>query len=167
MRSSYLGRQNSWVPIEKMWSWDSNKERISISIHQTHSISLNILAWASTVHKVQVLSLEQGVIDFDLWKQKSFGPGQIYTAPSRVKTYDNLYCIGEFEKSTIKVNEDTLLEYEHLKQINLFSTITRNTILDYTITVLVHNVRSLSKHVDDIVSDKRLINNDIIGFTET
>ena len=28
-------------------------------------------------------------------------------------------------------------------------------------------MRSLSKHVDDIVSDKRLINNDIIGFAET
>ena len=48
-----------------------------------------------------------------------------------------------------------------------FSTITRNTISDDTITVLVHNVRSLSKHVDDIVSDKRLINHEIIGFTET
>ena len=31
----------------------------------------------------------------------------------------------------------------------------------------MHNVRSLSKHVDDIVSDKRIINNGIIGFTET
>ena len=31
----------------------------------------------------------------------------------------------------------------------------------------MHNVRSHSKHVDDIVSDRRIINNDIIGFTET
>ena len=29
-----------------------------------------ILAWTSTVHKVQDLSLQQGVIDFDLEKQK-------------------------------------------------------------------------------------------------
>ena len=49
------------------------------------------LAWASTGHKVQGLSLEQGVIDFDLQKQKLFGPRQMYTALSRVKTYDNLY----------------------------------------------------------------------------
>ena len=28
-------------------------------------------------------------------------------------------------------------------------------------------MRSLSKHVDDIVSDDRIINNDILGFTET
>ena len=44
-------------------------------------------------HLVKV-SLEQGVIDFDMQEQKSFGPGQIYTALSMVKTYDNLYCIG-------------------------------------------------------------------------
>ena len=112
-------------------------------------------------------TLEQGVTDFDLGKQKSFGQGQIYPALSRVKTYDNLYCIGEFKKCAIKVNEDALLEYERPKQNDLFSTITRNTISDDTIRVLVHNVRSLSKNVDDIVCDKRLINNDIIGFTET
>ena len=28
-------------------------------------------------------------------------------------------------------------------------------------------MRSLSKHVDDIVTDNRVMNNDIIGFTET
>ena len=38
------------------------------------------LAWASTVHKVQGLRLEQGVTDFDPQKQKSLAPGQVYTA---------------------------------------------------------------------------------------
>ena len=46
----------------------------------------------------------------------------MYTEFSGGKEYDNLYCIGEFKKSEIKVNEDALLEHEHLKQ-NLFSTI--------------------------------------------
>ena len=36
-----------------------------------------------------------------------------------------------------------------------------------TLTVLFHNVRSLSKHVYVIASHDRTINNDIIGFTET
>ena len=36
-----------------------------------------------------------------------------------------------------------------------------------TITVFVHNARSLSKHRDDTVSDDRVINNKVIGFTET
>ena len=75
MRSSCLGRQKSWVPIEKCES--------EISIKKASA-----LAWASIVHKVQGLNLEHVVIDFDLPKQKLFGPGQMYTALSRVKTYD-------------------------------------------------------------------------------
>ena len=95
MRSSYLDRQNSWVPIEKCETKISLKKgSVSTSIKCTQ-LSL-ALAWASTVHKVQGLSLEQGAIDFDLQKQMLFGPGRICIALSRVKTYDNLYCIGEF-----------------------------------------------------------------------
>ena len=84
-----------------------------------------------------------------------------------IQHYDNLYCIGEFKKFAIKANKDALIEYERLKQNDLFSTIKRNTISNDTITILGHNVRSLSKHVDDLVSDRRVVNNDIIGFTET
>ena len=86
---------------------------------------------------------------------------------SRVKTYDNLYCIEEFTKSAIKVNKEALSEYERLEQNDLFSTIKRNNISDNTITVFVHNLRSLSKHINDIACDDRIINNDIIGFTDT
>ena len=64
---------------------------------------------------VQGLILKQIVIDFDLRKQKSFGPLKMYTALSRVKTYDNLYCIDELEKYAIKINKNALLEYERLK----------------------------------------------------
>ena len=44
----------------------------------------------------------------------------MYTALSRVQTYDNLYCTGEFVKSAVKVNKDALLEYERLKQMIYF-----------------------------------------------
>ena len=44
------------------------------------------LAWASTVYKVQDLTLDKGVVDFDLKKQKFFGLGQTYAALSRKKT---------------------------------------------------------------------------------
>ena len=129
MRSSYLDRQNSWVPTEKCEteisikkgsaSPDYNKEGVNIASIK-HTQFLLTLAWASTVHKVRVLSLGQGVIDFVLQKQKSFGPGQMYTALSRVKT----------------------------------STIKRNAISGNTVTVLVHNVRSLRRHVDQIQAIK-------------
>ena len=59
--------------------------------------------------------MEQDVIDFDLEKQKLFGLGQMYTALSRLKAYDNLYCVGEFKKSAIKANKDALLSHERLK----------------------------------------------------
>lgn len=65
------------------------------------------LVWASTVHKVQVLRLEQGVIDLYLRKPKLFGTGKIYAMLSREKTYYHLYHYS-------KINE-------MLKQNNLFS----------------------------------------------
>ena len=34
-------------------------------------------------------------------------------------------------------------------------------------TIFVHYVRSLSKHIDDVVNDARWKSNDIIGYTET
>ena len=79
----------------------------------------------------------------------------------RVKTYDNLYGIGEFKKSVIKVNRDALLEYKRLKQNDLFSTMKRNAISGDTIAVFVNNVRSLPRHVNHIVSDHSIINSDI------
>ena len=88
------------------------------------------------------------------------------TVLSRVKTYDNLFCIEEFKKSAIKLlNKNALLECERLKQNNLFSTIKRNAISCDTVTVLVHNLKALPGHVDDIVSDNRAINN--IRFKKT
>ena len=46
-------------------------------------------------------------------------------------------------------------------------TIKTNTISDDTNTAFLHNSKSFSKHLDDIVSNDRIVNNDIIGFTET
>ena len=85
---------------------------------------------------------------------------------SRVKTYENLYCIGEFNKSAIKVNRDALLAYERFKQSDLFSTIKRNAHSNDTLQIHVHNARPLLKHVDGIVNCDRIINNYIIVSTE-
>ena len=86
MRSSYLGRQNSWVPIEKCEIEIPIKKGSAYLFIKRTQFPLT-LALASTV---QGSSLQQGAIDFDLRKQKLFGPGQLYTAFSRVQTYEIL-----------------------------------------------------------------------------
>ena len=68
MRSSYLDRQNFWVPVEKCETGISIKKgSASLSIKRTQLPST--LVWASTVHKHRGLNLVQGVIDFNLRKQ--------------------------------------------------------------------------------------------------
>ena len=67
MRVYYLGRQNSWLPIQKCDAEiPIKKGSVYRSIKRTQFPL--ILTWTSTVHKVQVLSLKQRVIDFDLEK---------------------------------------------------------------------------------------------------
>ena len=85
------------------------------------------------------------------------GPEQIYTALSRIKSYDYLFC-------TLKIcNKSGASEREWF----IFHNKKKKFLSDDTITVFVQNIRSFSKHVEDIVSDDRIINNEIIAFVET
>lgn len=54
------------------------------------------LCWASTVHRVQGATLEEGKVNVS----NAFAPGQVYTALSRFKTLKGIGLIG-FEKSRI------------------------------------------------------------------
>ena len=65
MRSSYLGRQNSWVAIEKCETEITIKKGLASPNIKQIQFPLT-LAWSFTVHKVQSLCLEQGVVDFDM-----------------------------------------------------------------------------------------------------
>ena len=79
------------------------------------------------------------------------------------KNYNNLYCIGELKKSAIK--KCTARIWTHEAKWYIFNN-KRNTISEDIAIVLGHYVRSFSNDVDDIVSDNRIINNKIIGFTD-
>ena len=65
-----------------------------------------------------------------IYESKSLQQGQIYTVLSWVKTFVDLYCIGEFKIATIKVNQVALLEDQLLKQNDLFQAIKINTLSD-------------------------------------
>ena len=74
------------------------------------------VAWTSAADKVQGIGLGQGAVDFDLEKQLSFGPGQIYIALSiikNVKKKKKSIALGNVKgRSSTKVNVDELNKYE-------------------------------------------------------
>ena len=60
------------------------------------------LAWATTIHKVQGLTLNEIVVDME--GSSRFSPGQAYVTFSRVKTLAGLHII-KFNAGAIKKNE--------------------------------------------------------------
>lgn len=60
-----------------------------------------------------------------------------------------------------------MLEQERLKDNELIFLDNKKAVSGDTAVILVHNVRSIPRHVDDTVSDNRIINNDIIEYTGT
>ena len=94
MLSDHSAQQNCFAPLQKC---DADipvcKGSMSPSIKRTQ-FSL-MLSWACTIHKVQGLSLEKVVANFDLQKQRTSGQDQMYTALSRVSSYDKHFLCGK------------------------------------------------------------------------
>ena len=111
MLSDHFAQQNCFVPLQKC---DADipicKGSISPSTKRTQFPTM--FSWACTIHKVQGLRLEEGVVTFYLQDQRTFGQDQMYTALSRVSSYDKPFCVGKSEPSSIKVNVPALQEYE-------------------------------------------------------
>ena len=60
------------------------------------------LSWACTVHKVQGLSLDEGVISFDLQRQKSFNQVQMDIALRRISKFDNMHFVGKYHWNAVR-----------------------------------------------------------------
>ena len=72
-------RRHNWFPIK--WnevSFGVKKNTYYPCVKRTQFPLA--LAWACTMHKVQGISLSEGVISFDLHKQRSLSQGQMYVA---------------------------------------------------------------------------------------
>ena len=93
MVSDYFAEQNRFVPLLKKCDADIPICNESISRSIQRSQFLLKVSLACTIHKVQGLSFEEGVVNFDLQKQRTFGQGQMYTALSRVSCYDKHFRV--------------------------------------------------------------------------
>ena len=99
MRSDVTARQYYWVPIKKreaLFGLRNNRQQPSIK--RTH-FPLT-LSWAFTVHKLQGLSLTEGVVSFDLESHKSFNEGQIYVTLSRISRINESFNRKVSQSST-------------------------------------------------------------------
>ena len=127
------------------------------------------LAWACTVHKVQGLTLDRVVFSLELFKQRYFNCGQVYVALSRVKLLSQLYLLGDINSAGIRADPRVGEEYERLRtqrfEFDAPKTVCKSSSENIVVSLL--NVRSLKKHCTDIKSDGKIIQSDIIAFTET
>ncbi len=118
------------------------------------------LAWATTIHKVQGLTLDTIVVDM---KGGRFSPGQAYVAFSRVKKLTGLYILN-FNPSAIKASQDVKTEMLRLSDC-LMNPLPLLAVRNVTITLL--NSRSILAKLPDIHQDSVLLNAHIVCFTET
>ena len=123
------------------------------------------LAWATTIHKVQGLTLDAIVVDM---KGGRFSPGQAYVAFSRVKTLQGLH-IFNFNptaiKSSIKVKEE--MTRLNTKLVQFIPNLKFMSLSNNYITFSLLNVRSIVAKLDDIECDSYMNAVDILCFCET
>ena len=91
----------------------------------------------------------------------------MYVALNRITSLTGLFLIGEYTKKALKVNNFAKLEYERLKQEQLFIPLISNTVEDKTLILTLFNKLSLNKHAIDIAHTDALLNSDIVCLTET
>ena len=120
------------------------------------------LAWATTIHKVQGLTLDEIVVDM---KGGHFGPGQAYVAFSRVKKIHGLHI----NSKAIKASSDVQSEMARLNN-KLLPCLPKLQCLSLPrnyVTISLLNVRSIVAKLVDIEEDMFLKAADILCFCET
>ena len=167
--SDQFAKDNKVVPIERVLTKIKISQRSCTSPVIERTQFPLTLSWASTIHNVQVLTVDKLVVSFQLNRQKSFGYGQIYVALSRVTSLSGLYIIGDLDPKHIKADDRVKKEYERLNSAGEVNAQVKDTLpgdeSNYVITLL--NIRSLSKHFIDLVHDNSLMKSHIIALTET
>ena len=108
--------------------------------------------------KFRVLLYPKQQLILNYVNKKTFQPGQIHVASSRIKSLQWLYLTGTFQWNSIKATH----EYEVCStKWGLFIQQEILTILRSTLVFTLLNIRSLRRHIVDIASDLHLIESDM------
>ena len=124
------------------------------------------LAWATTIHKVQGLTLDEIVVDM---KGSRFCPGQAYVAFSRVKKLEGLHILN-FNPKAVKASQDVKAEMKRLNECLLdpIPVPTYPPSPDSSlVSIALLNTRSVVAKLPDIEQDINLTSAQIVCFTET
>ena len=162
MQSNVAGFQ--WIKPSQKIKVKLNKD--TFPVIQPTQFPL-MLQWAYTSHKVEGLSLDRAVVSFDLFKQKNFNYGKMYVVLSRLRSLSGLTLTGTFTATAIKADPRAIQEYERQRLESPLLSQTFPFVSCNSLTINLLNVRSLHKHSTDIACDQRLLQSDLLCFTET
>ena len=158
--SQYKDTYPDMVPIYRHGAFFQYRDKVNIFRSQFPLI----LAWASTIHSVQGLTVDRIVVDLS----KIFAAGQAYVALSRVKTLEGLQILN-FKKTAIRKDKLVDQEMERLRtkaityitpQFPMLST-------DEWFKLCHLNARGYLNHLNDIKADNNICSSSVICFTET
>ena len=124
-----------------------------------------VLTWATTIHNIQGLTLNQIVVDM---KGHAFSAGQAYVAFSRVKSLEGLF-IKNFNPTSIKISAPVVAEMERLATNGLPSEPVPQVVAlpKHNWIKIGHlNVRSYMAKQEDVKCDLAMSHVDIMCFTE-
>lgn len=120
------------------------------------------LAWSSTIHKVQGLTLSEVVVSCE----GRFCPGLFYVAASRVKSLSNLHFTS-FRPEKIIENSEAGNALQHIltERPLLATPVWRGSATSLCVTLL--NINSVLPHLKDLGTHHILLASDVLALTET
>ena len=122
-----------------------------------------VLAWASTIHKVQGMTVNDIVVSM----KGKLMPGQAYVALSRVKQLTGLY-IKEFDEKKIRAHEK-VRNHMNIMRKNKFLNFNIDSGIECSSKVSMShlNVRVFLNNKQNILADKIIKKTWVMCFTET
>ena len=90
-----------------------------------------------------------------------------YVMLSRCEKLENIHIVGKFDPKYIRCDEKALVETERIYENFVASKAREDSIFQNCFTISYLNIYKLKKHYEDIITDHRLIQSDIMAFGET